>query len=186
MALARYLPSFVKDGPWDDARDAAALFGAIGAVGWSGPELGAGNDPAFETATAHRTAYAAMPAARGGDSVAFDAVQPVGTGALLRLAIDLHAYAYAERRRSALEGAPDASANAAAEWEAFRALLGIPLVTDADRAAFATAVLERASGSLAEECWRKDPAAPLVLAFRNLAYGENALTPEQRQPFAAE
>lgn len=92
-------------------------------------------------------------------------------------ALAAHEMAYGYALYAGAYGLPDIAERRQAEEEAFRALLHTPLTSDADRAAYAAAVISRQAHSLgdgsATECDH-----PLAVAFRNIALGEHAREPE--------
>ncbi|KMO24946.1 hypothetical protein VQ02_34540, partial [Methylobacterium variabile] len=74
-------------------------------------------------------------------------------------------------------GLPDIAERRQAEEEAFRALLHTPLTSDADRAAYAAAVISRQAQSLGDAS-ATERDHPMAVAFRNIALGEHAREPE--------
>ena len=95
-----------------------------------------------------------------------------GPSETLTVLLDAHQLAYARCLHAFGEEGADIEALKAAEEEAFRALLHTPLLTDADRAAYAQAVIERQTGALvAGRSIGRDH--PLAVAYRNLRFGEH-------------
>ncbi|WP_243937708.1 hypothetical protein [Methylobacterium sp. J-059] len=113
---------------------------------------------------------------------------PLSAAAAVPIAIDRHMRAYAERLYAEAYGTADAGTRAEQERDAFRALLHTPLASDAERLAYATAIIARAAGVYGLECRGSTCAAWMPTAYRNLAFGEYA--PEHdmagHQPTAAD
>ncbi|KMO30726.1 hypothetical protein VQ02_27605 [Methylobacterium variabile] len=105
----------------------------------------------------------------------------VGAGApskTLAARIEAHELAYAHALFAQTYGEPDAQARKQAEEETFRALLHTPLQSDADRVAYALAVIERQTSALvADRSFGRDH--PMPVAYRNLRFGEHAREPEE-------
>lgn len=92
-------------------------------------------------------------------------------------ALAAHEMAYGYALYTEAYGLPDAAERRQAEEEAFRALLHTPLTSDADRAAYAAAVISRQMNSLGDaSAIERDH--PMAVAFRNISYGEHAREPE--------
>ncbi|SEP21748.1 hypothetical protein SAMN04487843_108233 [Methylobacterium sp. ap11] len=120
------------------------------------------------------------PTERLADSMATDiAAMPVGapkTSEALAALIKAHELAYGHALFADTYGEPDAAARRQAKEEAFRALLHTPLHSDADRAAYALAVIERQSSALVvDRSLGRDH--PMPVAYRNLRLGEYAREP---------
>lgn len=107
-------------------------------------------------------------------------------------ALAAHEMAYGYALYTEAYGLPDAAERRQAEEEAFRALLHTPLHSDADRTAYAAAVISRQMNSLGDAS-ATERDHPMAVAFRNISYGEHAREPEamrhvgrpaERQPAA--
>ncbi|KMO20634.1 hypothetical protein [Methylobacterium platani] len=91
--------------------------------------------------------------------------------------LDAHEMAYGYALYTEAYGLPDLSERRQAEEEAFRALLHTPLQSDADRAAYAAAVISRQMHSLGDGVI-SGRDHPLAVAYRNIRLGEHAREPE--------
>ncbi len=130
-----------------------------------------------------RERYAALKGSAAkviGKPARFTPPKPIGAGepskALVAL-IDAHQLAYGRYLIARSDWAPDLKDLRQAEEEAFRALLHSPLRSDADRAAYAVAVIERQSGALGDHV-ATGRDHPLAVAYRSLRFGEHAREPE--------
>ncbi|KMO32902.1 hypothetical protein [Methylobacterium aquaticum] len=92
-------------------------------------------------------------------------------------ALAAHEMAYGYALYAEAYGLPDIAERRQAEEEAFRALLHTPLTSDADRAAYAAAVISRQAQSLGDAS-ATERDHPMAVAFRNIALGEHAREPE--------
>lgn len=95
----------------------------------------------------------------------------------LAAALAAHEMAYGYALYTEAYGLPDLAERRQAEEEAFRALLHTPLTSDADRAAYAAAVISRQAHSLGDNS-ATERDHPMAVAFRNIALGEHAREPE--------
>ncbi|BCM88127.1 hypothetical protein [Methylobacterium indicum] len=105
--------------------------------------------------------------------------------AALAALLAAHEMAYGYALYAEAYGLPDLAERRQAEEEAFRALLHSPLHSDADRAAYAAAVISRQG-----RCHGEDTAAerdhPMAVAFRNITFGEHAREPEEMRHLGRE
>ncbi|MBK3400053.1 hypothetical protein [Methylobacterium ajmalii] len=111
-----------------------------------------------------------------GKPARFTPPKPIGAGEpskALAVLIDAHQLAYGRYLIARSDWTPDLSALRQAEEEAFRALLHSPLRSDADRVAYAVAVIERQSGALGDHVVTGRDH-PLSVAYRSLRFGEHA------------
>ncbi len=88
-----------------------------------------------------------------------------------------HEMAYGYALYAEAYGTPDLAERRQAEEEAFRALLHSPLTSDADRAAYAAAVISRQGNSRGDDT-ATERDHPMAVAFRNITFGEHAREPE--------
>ncbi|TXM93551.1 hypothetical protein [Methylobacterium sp. WL116] len=104
------------------------------------------------------------------------------------IAIHEHLRAYAGRLYAEVYRMEDAGTRAEQERDAFRAVLHTPLASDAERLAYAKAVIERAAGVYGSECHGSTRAAWMPTAYRNLAFGEYVPEPDMagHQPAAVD
>lgn len=106
--------------------------------------------------------------------------KPPGAGTpskAVAAALAAHEMAYGYALYTEAYGLPDAAERRQAEEEAFRTLLHTPLHSDADRAAYAAAVISRQMHRLGDgSATERDH--PMAVAFRNISYGEHAREPE--------
>ncbi len=92
--------------------------------------------------------------------------------------IHAHEIAYGYALYTEAYGLPDLAERRKTEEETFRALLHAPMHTDADRVAYAIAVISRQAHSLGDgSATERDH--PLAVAYRNLRFGEHAREPEE-------
>jgi hypothetical protein len=101
------------------------------------------------------------------------------------VAIHEHLRAYAERLYAQVYKMEDADTRAEQERAAFRTVLHTPLASDAERLAYAKAVIERAAGVYGLECHGNTRAAWMPTAYRNLAFGEYAPESDMAPPTPA-
>ncbi|SFV06174.1 hypothetical protein SAMN02799631_04366 [Methylobacterium sp. 174MFSha1.1] len=92
--------------------------------------------------------------------------------------LDAHELAYGHALCSEAYGLPDLAERRQAEEEAFRALLHTPMHSDADRVAYAIAVISRQMYSLGDAS-ATERDHPMAVAYRNLRFGEHAREPEE-------
>lgn len=92
--------------------------------------------------------------------------------------LDAHELAYGHALCSEAYGLPDLAERRQAEEEAFRALLHTPMHSDADRVAYAIAVISRQMHSLGDAS-ATERDHPMAVAYRNLRFGEHAREPEE-------
>ena len=134
-----------------------------------------------------RERYAALKGSAAkviGKPARFTPPKPTGAGEpskALAALIDAHQLAYGRYLIARSDWTPDLDALRQAEEEAFRALLHSPLRSDADRAAYAVAVIERQSGALGDHV-ASGRDHPLAVAYRSLRFGEHAREPEETRP----
>jgi len=126
-----------------------------------------------------RERYAALKGSAAkviGKPTQFAPPKPIGAGEpskTLVALIDAHQLAYARYLIARSDWSPDLNALRQAEEAAFRALLHSPLRSDADRVAYAVAVIERQSGALGDHV-ATGRDHPLSVAYRSLRFGEHA------------
>lgn len=130
-----------------------------------------------------RERYAALKGSAAkviGKPARFTPPQPVGAGKpskALAALLAAHELAYGHVLYAQSYGLPGLPERRQAEEEAFRALLHAQLRSDADRAAYAAAVISRQMHSLGDaSATGRDH--PLAVAFRNLSFGEHTREPE--------
>ncbi|TXN26160.1 hypothetical protein FV227_05125 [Methylobacterium sp. WL119] len=97
-------------------------------------------------------------------------------------AIHEHLRAYAGRLYAEVYKTEDAGSRAEQERDAFRAVLHTPLASDAERLAYAKAVIERAAGVHGLECYGNTRGAWMPTAYRNIAFGEYVPEPDMVLP----
>ncbi len=97
--------------------------------------------------------------------------------AALAALLAAHEMAYGYALYAEAYGMPDLAERRQAEEEAFRALLHTPLTSDADRAAYAAAVISRQGNSRGDDT-AAERDHPMAVAFRNITFGEHAREPE--------
>lgn len=93
--------------------------------------------------------------------------------AALAALLTAHEMAYGYALYAEAYGMPDLAERRQAEEEAFRTLLHSPLTSDADRAAYAAAVISRQGNSLGDDS-AAERDHPMAVAFRNITFGEHA------------
>lgn len=126
-----------------------------------------------------RERYAALKGSAAkviGKPARFAPPKPIGAGEpskALAALIDAHQLAYGRYLIARSDWSPDLNALRQAEEEAFRALLHSPLRSDADRVAYAVAVIERQAGALGDHV-ATGRDYPLSVAYRSLRFGEYA------------
>ncbi|SFV14490.1 hypothetical protein SAMN02799631_05882 [Methylobacterium sp. 174MFSha1.1] len=131
-----------------------------------------------------RDRYAALKGSAAkvmGKPARFAPPKPIGAGEpskALAAALAAHEMAYGYALYTDAYGLPDLTERRQAEEEAFRALLHTPLQSDADRAAYAAAVISRQMHSLGDAS-ATERDHPMAVAFRNISFGENAREPEE-------
>ncbi|WP_125900988.1 hypothetical protein [Methylobacterium indicum] len=112
--------------------------------------------------------------------------KPAGKpSAALAALLAAHEMAYGYALYAEAYGMPDLAERRQAEEEAFRALLHSPLHSDADRAAYAAAVISRQGNSRGDDT-AADRDHPMAVAFRNITFGEHAREPKEMRHLGRE